>query len=316
MAAQTGPLTSFTVFPTLPYELRCIIWWATCVTRVVEIEYDEEEGFTPRCCDPIALKVCKESRDTIIQAYPLCFGSIFHPAKTRFNFILDTLYIDNELEENVPHFFSTFGPLEISSLQTLALEDCYNEIVTPYEPTITTHLHKMVRKLPALRELCIVYNIGGMTDRQIGCTDGHAIELYTKVPGDLDHPAVMIEPLPRIPSNADDADPLGFRLWNIQVEPMYGWRRCPHAGPAFSDLNEMEGDDMSDGSRYDLHGPWGAPHLALTDMFGDFYDSDDMYGFGEDFDEYSHHMEDEDSDDDEDEDDEDEDRDGASVDFV
>ncbi|KAG4433462.1 hypothetical protein IFR05_011066 [Cadophora sp. M221] len=285
MSAPSQPLTSFTVFPNLPFELRCMIWGATCRPRVVELEYDEEDGFTPRVSDPIALSICKESRDNTIQSYPLCFGSVFHPAKTRFNFSLDTLYIGNELEENVPHFFSTFGPQEISSLQVLALEDCYNETVLPFEITVTTQLQKMITKFTALRELLIVYDVAEMTDRTLDCSDGHTMELHAQLPQELDQASVMVDPLPR----KEDSEAHGFNLWAVKkCTPVYGWRRCPH-GLAFSDLDLDADEDMSDDDRYDSYGMWGGPPppMVLARMFGGPMDSDDedMFGYGVDFEE-------------------------------
>ncbi|KAH7364109.1 hypothetical protein BKA65DRAFT_129828 [Rhexocercosporidium sp. MPI-PUGE-AT-0058] len=284
MSAPLGPHITFTVFPNLPFELRCMIWQATCRPRVVELEYDEEDGFTPRSPGPIALRVCKESRDNIIQSYPLCFGSIFHPAKTRFNFSLDTLYIGSELEENVPHFFSTFGPLEISSLQVLALEDCYNETILPYEITLTTQLQKMVEKFTALRELLIVYDVVEMTDRTINCSDGHTMELHAELPQELSHPSVKVDQLPK----HEDPEAQSYKLWMVKTcKPVYGWRRCPH-GVAFSDLDLDLEDNMSDEERYGLYGPWGGPppSMAYADMFGGPLDSDDeeLFGYREDFD--------------------------------
>ncbi|KAH7417401.1 hypothetical protein BKA64DRAFT_299931 [Cadophora sp. MPI-SDFR-AT-0126] len=313
MSTASQLLTSFRVFPNLPYELRCMVWEATCWPRIVEIEYDEDEGFTPRNCDPIALKVCKESRKLVEQFYPLCFGSIFHPAKTRFNFAIDTLYIGNEIEEHVPHFFSTFGPLEVSSLQVLALEDCYNETTLPFDTTHTTKLQKMVPKFTALRELLIVYDVAAMTDRTLDCADGHPLELHREIPHELKHPSVVIDPLPK----EEDAETHGFKLWAVKkCRPVYGWRRCP-GGVSFSDLDLDLEDEMSDEENFGLYGPWGGPPpalaMGLARMFGGPMDSDeeeDMFGYGVDFDdEYE-------QDSDELDEEEDEDGDAASVESV
>ncbi|KAG4424791.1 hypothetical protein IFR04_002139 [Cadophora malorum] len=318
MSTPSGPLTTFKIFPNLPYELRCMIWEATCLPRLIEIEYDEDEGFTPRNCDPIALKICKESRKLIEQSYPLCFGSIFHPPKTRFNFAIDTLYIGNEIEEHVPHFFSTFGPLEISSLQVLALEDCYNETTLPFETTLTSQLQRMVKKFTGLRELLIVYDVVAMTDRTIDCADGHPLEIHTEIPSELKHPSVMIDPLPK----DEDAEAHGFKLWEVKkCNPVYGWRRCP-GGVSFSDLDLSLEDDMSDEENFGLYGPWGGPPpplaMGLARMFGGPLDSDeedDMFGYGVDFDEDDEESDDLDEDDDEEDDEEDQD-DAASIDSV
>ncbi|KAL2072643.1 hypothetical protein VTL71DRAFT_11986 [Oculimacula yallundae] len=291
MSAQSGPLTTFTVFPALPYELRCMVWEASCFPRVVEIEYEEETGFTPRCADPIALKVCKESRNTIIQSYPLCFGSIFHQAKTRFNFSIDTLYIDGDLDENVPHFFSTFGSLEISSLQVLAMEGIYTELTVPGDINLTTQLHSVITKLPALRELCFVYDISEMTGRTIGCTEGHTIELHEEIPKELDHPSIDIEELPKVPTEKED-DLLGFKLWAVKTKTVYGWRRCPH-GIDFSDTDDIEDEDIPVTERHVF--TWGRPPFSMAranmtpgdfeadGLYGDEHEyEDDLYGYGYD----------------------------------
>merc|ERR1712000_521467 len=210
--------------------------------------------------------------------------------------------------------FSTFGPLEISSLQVLALEDCYNETTLPFETTLTSQLQRMVKKFTGLRELLIVYDVVAMTDRTIDCADGHPLEIHTEIPSELKHPSVMIDPLPK----DEDAEAHGFKLWEVKkCKPVYGWRRCP-GGVSFSDLDLSLEDDMSDEENFGLYGPWGGPPpplaMGLARMFGGPLDSDeedDMFGYGVDFDE-----DDEEDDDDDEEDDEEDQDDAASIDSV
>jgi hypothetical protein len=111
--APPSTLSSFTLFPNLPFELRSLIWKTSCESRMIEVAYDSYDGFTSNIPHPTALEVCQESRNAVINSYPLCFGSIFHPAKIRFNFAIDILYIDNCIEEEVAHLFSTFREREV-----------------------------------------------------------------------------------------------------------------------------------------------------------------------------------------------------------
>ncbi len=117
MSDTTPPtLSTFTLFPNLPFELRCLIWKTSCQSRLVEVSYDSSDGFSSNVAHPIALEVCHESRNAVINNYPLCFGSIFHPAKIRFNFATDVLYVDNCIEDDVAHLFSTFREREVREI--------------------------------------------------------------------------------------------------------------------------------------------------------------------------------------------------------
>jgi hypothetical protein len=152
------PSPSFTVFPNLPLELRCLIWEKTCEPRIVEVSY-EDDGFSSLSSVPMALRVCKESRDTVIHSYPLCFGSIFYPPKIRFNFTLDTLYIDNKIEEDIPHFFSTLREREISSLRFLAIDGYFVGPTSQYDVAFISNMRRAVKSLTGLKELLVVLTI-------------------------------------------------------------------------------------------------------------------------------------------------------------
>ena len=109
-------LAKFTVFPKLPPEIRRMIWNLNLESRIVEICLNDASGFYSRAKLPSALQVSKESRDTVIAQYSLCFGLNWYPAQTRFNFDLDTLYFDRKMAEQARLFFS--------SLQKLSLLSC------------------------------------------------------------------------------------------------------------------------------------------------------------------------------------------------
>ncbi|KAK2628214.1 hypothetical protein QTJ16_002860 [Diplocarpon rosae] len=274
LSHKSEPLTSFTVFPKLPFELRCMIWKASCCSRTIELDYDDIDGFTPRAADPKALRVCRESRELIIPLYPLCFGTFFHPARTRFNFVNDTLFIGSDMEDTIPHLFGTFTHSEISGLRFLALESCYNEHIEDANgATLTFQLLNLVKQLPSLRELLIVHDIEEMIDRSLDCAEGHTMELHDSPPPAFNHPAVYVDPLP------DEENSL-LKRWPVaKCRPVYGWRRCPDTD-VFSawDIEDDMEDNMSDNDAYYSRMPAWNPYSELFDS----EDYDHGYGFPDD----------------------------------
>ncbi len=145
-ATSQEPLTNctFTLFSTLPFELRCLIWKTTLTSRCVEVDYREEVGFTSHSKLPIALFISKESRDLVLPYYPVCFDGLFSESRVRFNFAIDTLYIDLGSEDSLPHLFDTFTPLEIDSLRYLALDESYH---SEYGGYVVKGIRRIVSKL-------------------------------------------------------------------------------------------------------------------------------------------------------------------------
>ncbi|KAL2072644.1 hypothetical protein VTL71DRAFT_11987 [Oculimacula yallundae] len=105
---STAPLTTFTLFPQLPFELRLKIW--QCIAtgpRTVTITYGSQatryKGRTISRFDgwrtpekvPVILHICLESRAEALKSYQLAFGSHFHAAKIYFNFSTDILRFGN-----------------------------------------------------------------------------------------------------------------------------------------------------------------------------------------------------------------------------
>ncbi|PBP23977.1 hypothetical protein BUE80_DR005200 [Diplocarpon rosae] len=275
LSHTSEPLTSFTVFPKLPFELRCMIWEASCCSRTIELDYHDIDGFQPRAANPMALQICRESRELIIPLYPLCFGTFFHPARTRFNFVNDTLLVGSDTDDTVvPHLFSTFTHSEISGLRFLALESCFNEHVEDANgaPTLTFQLLNLVKRLPSLRELLIVHNIGEMIDRSLDCAEGHTVELYDSPPQAFNHPAVYVDPLP-------DEESSLLKRWPVaKCRPVYGWRRCPDIDmfTVWDTEDDIE-DDTSDNDAYYSRRPAWNPYSELFDP----EDYDHGYGFSD-----------------------------------
>jgi hypothetical protein len=103
-------LQRFTLFTSLPPEIRFIIWRLSLLPRIVEILASNFcAGFYSQAALPAALHACWESRQAVEALYPSCFGSFLQPERVRFNFDLDTLYLDiSQEEEGLDHFFLEF----------------------------------------------------------------------------------------------------------------------------------------------------------------------------------------------------------------
>ncbi|TVY87597.1 hypothetical protein LAWI1_G007528 [Lachnellula willkommii] len=113
---------SFPKFPKLPVELRAMIWKFTLEARIVEIDFQETRGFYTQVETPVALRVCKDSRDAAISSYPACFGNLMFTPRTVFNFSLDTLYIGLRVQSDILHLVGSLNATEISKLQSLAID--------------------------------------------------------------------------------------------------------------------------------------------------------------------------------------------------
>ncbi|TVY33217.1 hypothetical protein LSUB1_G008273 [Lachnellula subtilissima] len=128
---------SFPQFPKLPTELRTIIWNLTLPSRIVEIKFVETRGFYTRVKIPVALRVCKDSRDAVLSSYSTCFGNLMFTPRTLFNFSLDTLYIGRQFQEQVLHLVASLNATEISKIQNLAIDSRINfDPATGYDAEI------------------------------------------------------------------------------------------------------------------------------------------------------------------------------------
>ncbi|KAE9381207.1 hypothetical protein N431DRAFT_392183 [Stipitochalara longipes BDJ] len=286
MSDNPRALRSFTLFPNLPFELRCLIWETSCESRTVEITYDSDDGFLSNVDPPIALEVCQESRNHLLNNYPLCFGSIYHPAKIRFNFSIDTLYVDNSMEDDMAHVFSTFREREISSLKYLAIDNYYGNapIEDDYDPY--EGLKRAVKSLTGLRELLVVFHVDSLSPRIIGCGGDHNLSLFDSLPSDLEHPKFELPSLSEL-SLKD------FENWELAVpsRPIYGWRRCPDNDDLMASPRAFFGEDFD--SDDDSEREWGGIPFPIALGMGLFNPDDEDSEMDED-------------DEDEDEDDEDE----------
>jgi hypothetical protein len=147
-------VTTFTVFPKLPVELRFKIWkLALPGTRVVAINFDyESETITSSARIPAALHTCRESRLEALKVYKLTFGYLMDPGKVYFNpfsdILLYTCMCDENTEFDDPTLIMKINGLE--SVQFIAGAcgaSCYC-ICDSMERTSDWH-----ERLPSLKDI-------------------------------------------------------------------------------------------------------------------------------------------------------------------
>jgi hypothetical protein len=170
-----SPLNRFTIFSKLLAEIRFTIWNLTLEPRVVEVVFEEQQGFHLKAVLPVALRVCRDSREAVMPHYPLSFGSYWFPAVTRFNFTLDTLLLTDQLQEDMPWFFSTMSRKELGQLRHIAIdltmfEGQHFRIRPSYrfrdlpDKLLVADLKKAVNRVPQLKEILKVYPMHDRAD--------------------------------------------------------------------------------------------------------------------------------------------------------
>ena len=117
----------FTLFTSLPPEIRFTIWRLSLSPRVVEIlASDICTGFYAQAALPAALYVCRELRQAVEALYLTCFGSFLRPERVRFNFDLDILYLDiSQEEEGLYYLFGILKEIELTCLKYIAINEAY-----------------------------------------------------------------------------------------------------------------------------------------------------------------------------------------------
>lgn len=111
----------------LPQEIQDLIWSFTLPgPRVVPILHKKKfYGLTSPCAPPIALHICRASRDIALKSgYELAFCTSKHAAPIYFNFAVDTAYIDSsslfgDIVGHGEHHFSSLP--SASRIKRLAL---------------------------------------------------------------------------------------------------------------------------------------------------------------------------------------------------
>lgn len=207
----SNALTTFTNFGKLPVELRLAIWDKTFLPRAVEINYDtsSNQGFNSPDDVPSALLVHKESRNHALLHYPLCFGSIWHPAQTRFNLSLDILYISTFTI--LPHLFGIMTPVETAGLRYIAMEP---GTLKHNSPSTTAAFKRIIKSLSALDELLVVYYLT-KRGRSRYCDTISCSVFGNKIPDD-------------ILDKSYQSDAMLSEDWSeyLKSKAVFGWKRC------------------------------------------------------------------------------------------
>ncbi|KAE8452594.1 hypothetical protein EG329_013853 [Mollisiaceae sp. DMI_Dod_QoI] len=181
-------LDSFTIFPQMPIEVRQAVWKMSLRPRVIEIEYNKEHGFYSRVKPPIALSVCKDSRDAVEYLYPLCFGNVIHEPAIVFNFSMDTLYFDTAFGSHTVPFLFSLKQKEAENIQALAfdrsLDDYFDEWIG-WELEAINALEKYTRSMPALKEVYVVCRLDKWWHEHGFPEGGGPIELMESFSHDL-----------------------------------------------------------------------------------------------------------------------------------
>lgn len=153
-------LLRFTLFNSLPPEIHFIIWRLSLSSRVVEILASVVcTGFYSQAALPVALRVCRESRQVVEAFYPSCFGSFLQPERVRFNFDLDILYLDiSQEEEGLHHLFGVLKEIELTRLRYVAIDYAYLADVLDLHLTIAA-LKRALKAMTDLKELIVVHDI-------------------------------------------------------------------------------------------------------------------------------------------------------------
>ncbi|APA08306.1 predicted protein [Sclerotinia sclerotiorum 1980 UF-70] len=114
----------FTRFPNLSAEIRIMIWRKSIEPRLVEVwpKGGKYDGFCSSTPLPGAMTACRESRATVIRFYSLVFGGTFIQARIRFNFALDTLYIDWKIQERLASFVLSISEYEAGRIRSIFID--------------------------------------------------------------------------------------------------------------------------------------------------------------------------------------------------
>lgn len=150
-------LDSFHLFSALPVEIRLEIWQYTCCQpRVVEVYYD---GALDQCItttpQPVALRICSESRREALRLYQPLFGTTTHDARIYFHRDHDTLYLPRPpfmgYDDNARDFAELVTGT--SEVVNLALDHVDPAIRRPWE---TYNKYALMQNFPEVIEVYLV----------------------------------------------------------------------------------------------------------------------------------------------------------------
>jgi hypothetical protein len=264
-----GP--KFALFPKLPTEIRAIIWKMTLQPRVVELARYPDAGFRALVSHPPALEVSRDSRAATIQLYPLCFGTYWYAPTTRFNYALDTIYLDYGILHELAFFVAILSQSELSQIRYLALDmslfvdERYISVGDngTYQETLSGGLERVVNVLPALEQLTEVHDMRVWAEHCFWFpekddlnSNGGQIDFSKELPLRLQNRELQINP--NLPAPSEH-----FKTWGIKSHKVvFGMRKGWTVGPG-----EPENPNWRTGlHRYSgfFNGVYGGRFVDLT----------------------------------------------------
>lgn len=158
----TKSYNTFNYFPQLPPEVREMVWNSIATEpRIVELRFSSMYGIYGSAQVPAELKVNQESRRILLRMYPLSFGNYLQPAKTPFNFDIDTIYIHEHFYPHTLQLFSTLTPTEIANIRNIAIPEFIEEC--PESEHAPINLYRLLRQtlphLPQVRCIIVTCNL-------------------------------------------------------------------------------------------------------------------------------------------------------------
>ncbi|ESZ91164.1 hypothetical protein SBOR_8451 [Sclerotinia borealis F-4128] len=114
----------FTLYNDLPIEIKGLIWKFTLEPRLVEVwpKYGKYNGFYSRTPLPSAMTACRDSRAFVLRLYPKLFGGPMVEARVRFNFNIDTLYLDWKIQDRLAALLLSITKEEAGKFRYLAID--------------------------------------------------------------------------------------------------------------------------------------------------------------------------------------------------
>ncbi|KAE8443890.1 hypothetical protein EG329_001299 [Mollisiaceae sp. DMI_Dod_QoI] len=195
-----GVSNAFHPFKQLPVEIRHMIWRKTLQPRIVEMRWKSIPAevsrhiATERNPDrvaalsgthgicyyspaplPVALLVCRDSRNAVDALYPLCFATATSGPATRFNMSIDILYLDYFFDElwhgsyNKPvfTFLESLSPMEATRLENIALGQILGYPLGPPKE-YWTKLGRSIERFTGLVNILTVHDLSSPLSR-IAC---------------------------------------------------------------------------------------------------------------------------------------------------
>jgi hypothetical protein len=123
------------LFHIFPPEIQLKIWRSTFPPRVVSLRFDAEaKAYTSNATPPVALSVCKQSRDETKRFYQLTFGNEIDQGRVWIHFDIDTVLfmnsVDPAYQSELPDLAKFLSKTKgVQKIKILAMEVSLAEVV-------------------------------------------------------------------------------------------------------------------------------------------------------------------------------------------